>query len=582
MKKYILSLIVLAISAAMSAQIFDKEGVHPYEDETRSNSPERINPELSHWSIYLPVGMTFADMDESGGAKLGSGINNLTMNMGLGVEYSFTPVWSLALEFNTANYGKKSFTSVKEDDGTRKDGTSLGVIYNLEAWLQYDLMDGFFPKRQQTIFNLYAMVGGGLGFYQYQRDGDDSFISTLGTWKSGKAKNFDRAPFIGFGALADFNLTRQVSLGIRALYQYYMSDNLDLGKADVHPTGEPTLSPNYNPAGGNSRANSNNDGLFTADLVLHYNFEAVPRSHARNLSVGKQAELERWAMEQEKEKDAKGEAKPFVPQKDTLVISHKDTVVMKQESQSSTEVNYSDLYFVYFDNNRSLINEQGHIDIQQMAARLEHNPNAYLELSGFCDNTGSDELNDRLAQRRAEAVRKELIEVYGIDADRLIDVGRGKLTNVKDAFGPNRRVDMRMVSKEEFDAFKKQLEEEAQQKAAAKEVRSTSRRQAEVVAEEPAAPVSEEARMAEMVITWDTTKYVGMEVTTRNSTLSKYARKYYNNTYCWVYIYQANREVLKTPNFLWSGAKVYMPLLTEEQKNITKEEADELYRSLGK
>lgn len=578
MKKLTLSILaLLTFCSAVFAEEKDGPGVYPFETETQSN--EEATLAQSHWSIYIPVGFTFADMDESHGAKLGSGISDMTMNLGFGVEYSFTPTWSVSLEFNTANYGKHSFTSTKEDDGKRKEGTSLGVIYNMEAWLQYDLMDGFFPKRQQTIFNLYAMVGAGLGFYTYQRDGDDSFSSTLGAWKNGKLKNFDRDPFIGVGALADFNLKRNVSLGIRAMYQYYMSDNLDYGSSDVASSGgEHSVH-----AGGNTRMNSNNDGLFTADLVLHYNFTAREKSHVRNMAPGTLAMLEKKAEDAEKEA-AKDD---FVPQKDTLVISHKDTLVMIGENSKEKETliksnDFSDLYFVYFDNDKYTLNERGHIEVQQMAARLEAHPDACLELSGHTDATASDAYNAKLAERRAATVRAELINIYGIDESRLVDLGRGKITNVGSSFGPNRRVDMRVVSRAEVDSIRAEKEANATKKPLKKAEQPAAKvatEKAETSKAEAAEESDEEDELDSEAVeeAFDTTKYIAVEKTGAASSLSKLARKYYNNTHCWVYIYLENKDVIKTPNYLWPNTKLYIPRLTDEQKAITKEAADAMF-----
>ena len=66
----------------------------------------------------------------------------------------------------------------------------------------------------------------------------------------------------------------------------------------------------------------------------------------------------------------------------------------------------------------------------------------------------------------------------------------------------------------------------------------------------------------------------------KKTTLSKLARKYYDNTHCWVYIYRTNKDVIKSPSYLWPGTKLYMPILTDEEKQITKEEALELMQTV--
>ena len=59
------------------------------------------------------------------------------------------------------------------------------------------------------------------------------------------------------------------------------------------------------------------------------------------------------------------------------------------------------------------------------AAYSEKNPNVTIELSAHCDYKGSEAYNQRLSQRRAEAVVQYLI-AHGIAADRLSPVGYGK------------------------------------------------------------------------------------------------------------------------------------------------------------
>ena len=64
-------------------------------------------------------------------------------------------------------------------------------------------------------------------------------------------------------------------------------------------------------------------------------------------------------------------------------------------------------------------------------------------LSGHTDAKGGDDLNQRLSERRADAVKQYLVKTYSIDPAKLITVGFGKtqLKNSTDPFAPeNRRV----------------------------------------------------------------------------------------------------------------------------------------------
>ena len=67
-------------------------------------------------------------------------------------------------------------------------------------------------------------------------------------------------------------------------------------------------------------------------------------------------------------------------------------------------------------------------------------------LEGHTDATGADAYNLSLSQRRAAAVKAYLVEVHGIDAQRLRDRGLGEQQPIDgiDPFAPeNRRVQFR-------------------------------------------------------------------------------------------------------------------------------------------
>ena len=64
-------------------------------------------------------------------------------------------------------------------------------------------------------------------------------------------------------------------------------------------------------------------------------------------------------------------------------------------------------------------------------------------LAGHTDAKGSDAYNQDLSERRAEAVKRYLVETYKIPAENLVAVGYGKTTlkNTSNPFAPeNRRV----------------------------------------------------------------------------------------------------------------------------------------------
>jgi outer membrane protein OmpA-like peptidoglycan-associated protein len=63
--------------------------------------------------------------------------------------------------------------------------------------------------------------------------------------------------------------------------------------------------------------------------------------------------------------------------------------------------------------------------VESIAALLKAQATWTVTIEGHTDSTGGDEHNLALSRRRAESLRKELVEHYGIAASRLATVGYG-------------------------------------------------------------------------------------------------------------------------------------------------------------
>jgi len=57
----------------------------------------------------------------------------------------------------------------------------------------------------------------------------------------------------------------------------------------------------------------------------------------------------------------------------------------------------------------------------------------HFEIQGHTDNVGSDQLNERLSQKRAESVKRYLAQSFAVPPDRLTATGYGK----KEPIAPN-------------------------------------------------------------------------------------------------------------------------------------------------
>ncbi len=86
--------------------------------------------------------------------------------------------------------------------------------------------------------------------------------------------------------------------------------------------------------------------------------------------------------------------------------------------------------------------------IKAIAQIMKDNEDVNFEIIGYCDYSGSDAYNQKLSEKRAENVKKLLVNRYGIDEDRLTTSGKGKsmsFGDIKNAV--NRRVSFYRTNK---------------------------------------------------------------------------------------------------------------------------------------
>lgn len=100
---------------------------------------------------------------------------------------------------------------------------------------------------------------------------------------------------------------------------------------------------------------------------------------------------------------------------------------------------------VLFDTDKSIVKEQYMGRIAEVAAFMRQYPNAVAAIEGHTDSRASDSYNQALSQRRVNAVRKILIDRYGISPDRLNAVGYGESRPIADNSTPEGRQKNRRV-----------------------------------------------------------------------------------------------------------------------------------------
>jgi OOP family OmpA-OmpF porin len=101
---------------------------------------------------------------------------------------------------------------------------------------------------------------------------------------------------------------------------------------------------------------------------------------------------------------------------------------------------------VYFDFDKATIKPEGKVVLNEAAALLQKHERVVVEVAGHTDSTGSEEYNQGLSERRANAV-KDYLTQQGVTATRLSARGYGEgqpvaSNDTKEGRAENRRVEL--------------------------------------------------------------------------------------------------------------------------------------------
>ncbi len=145
----------------------------------------------------------------------------------------------------------------------------------------------------------------------------------------------------------------------------------------------------------------------------------------------------------------KAEAKGYIPQ------TRKYTVESEKTLESEIALVKKKLTIrlpkIYFDLGKATIRPESYPVLDQAAKLikkiLDENPSVKIEIQGHTDNTGGFDLNMRLSQARAEAVREYFVSMHQLPPERLIARGYGPTRPIAPNDTPwgrqqNRRVEL--------------------------------------------------------------------------------------------------------------------------------------------
>lgn len=139
-----------------------------------------------------------------------------------------------------------------------------------------------------------------------------------------------------------------------------------------------------------------------------------------------------------------------------IFIPKTEIIAQQTDDRQPVAAGFTRIKNVFFENNSSKVHSTFNNDLKTIAGLLKQNPNSKIELHAYCSHTGSKEYNIKLGQRRAESVKKMLIE-FGANDNQIIIQNHGQadylaIGDFADSRVYNKRVEI--VAKDDLSKLK--------------------------------------------------------------------------------------------------------------------------------
>lgn len=310
-------------------------------------------------------------------------LKNLQPNAGLRIGRNFTPVFGMAVESNAYFKNTNGFTT-----GTLVNAlnTSLLGTVNLTNWF-----GGY--KGEPRVFEVSALYG--LGWGHIFGTPTEEYKTDMLTSKVGLDFAFN------FGSDKQWQFYLEPAIIYSLNGNGYQGVKYDIDRSVVQ----------LNAGIVYKFKNSNGTHNFKiAELRDHSEIDALNAqvNSLRGELSGKDSELDakdRKIADLEKAlEDCKNSKQP-VYVRPVTATNLQPTVLFRQ--------------------GKSVIDPAQYAPIELIATYMKNHPEAKVEIKGYASPEGSAEINQKLSEERAEAVKNALVKKYKISADRLTTKGMG-------------------------------------------------------------------------------------------------------------------------------------------------------------
>jgi len=396
--------------------------VDPAQEALIKASTECNFTPVSHWSVGVKGGANYFRV-VPGMISRGDQIH---LMLGGTLEYTINPLVGLGLEYNYNPYGHSyqlNATQTGNLDGRTHDVLMYGSINLANLLLPY--RTNFWSK-----MNIYGDAGVGVGFYQFKlSDANNNVIVDSRNFGDGVPETM----MAKLGLNLEYNVTKSIALGGEVQYRYYDRANL----------------------GGVNWAKGNCDAL-TATIGLRFKLGATgEKQHARNITMceyyPKPAPVIINKIVKDNTTETLDRLKALEDENAKLNAKinklNEDTLNNSSDNQGTGNSSFQNIEFEF---GSDKLTTSSYSSLDQIASTLNNNKaTVRLSVQGYTDYIGTEEYNQKLSVKRANAVKIYLMH-KNVPSNSVIIIGYGEKNPIatnetSEGRKQNRRVEFQMT-----------------------------------------------------------------------------------------------------------------------------------------
>lgn len=435
MKRFLLAMALLVVSAAMFAETTEETSVQKKE----KREPVVDVKNFSHWSIAIGGGMDMliAERVNKGMDTYYNYKDNFLGGCEFQLEYMLNPRWGFMLQYQYLPVSKNSFEPSYNIDKQMD-------VHEVTLQANINVLNLMRRKRVWTDWNLFFQIGGGAAFYSGRPTVLDLEIPEE---EKDFTTDINKFTFcLPFGLSLEYNPIDPLGIFMDAHVTWYSHD-------DINWT-----------VGGRM-----NDMSLYVGLGLRWHLAAKKRPHCHTICMNDyeplggsnidpdeidkatKAAVKKAQDELKDEYDKKIKDLEDQLNKMNTTINNIDNSYVGDVNNTTVVNNYviNAEDHVYFEYGSAKVDADNQIKVAKAAKKMLQDPNLTIELVGSCDEAGSVEFNKVLSQKRVDTVYDLLVNKYHIDKSRITTNSLGKIEGANEISELNRCVKLNFPKEDE-------------------------------------------------------------------------------------------------------------------------------------